>query len=409
MTPPADPNGAVDPVAAPIVDPSQTTLPVQTEEGGDPTDVTPSMEELSPEDLAVLEITPDSVSQDGRLHFYNPTKSQRLQAEHKLVRDLTQVIPDLSVDSVKALHENAMQFSDLMNTYREGGESIDAMDRVLDRLHQTDPYAFGGMAIRALQVLPQANPDAAKAVDQYKMGQFLSNARARISQISDPAARDAEVAFVQNLEMRWTGRYTPKQDLLQATQVDPVAAERQRTIALERQLQQIQQQNQNTQRQVRMQSIDAAEDAAVNGSFDSVLAPLRANTAFKPEDIQVLQREFTQALQDAEASNPTWAATYKQLRMDAERTGTPDAAQKVANYRRQIADIVVRQNRQRIISSRSQLVAATNQAAHTQAAQAPRTENAPNGAVAPAPNGSLEAASKAKTWDDMNRAMGWSR
>jgi len=386
-------------VAAEVI--TDPTIPV-----GDEVPVveeTPQIDGLPEDPLA--EIQPDSISQDGKRHFYNPTKSQKLQADHKMIRELSQIIPEVSVDAIKDLATRANKADTLLNMFRSGPEDINAMDSMLGEFHQTDPHAFGVMAIRALTNLPAANPLASQEVDRIFNNRILNQARARVSQITDPAAREAEANYVQNMEMRLTGTYTPKAQLLAGGNQDPIAAERQWIQQEKDRIAQFHQNQAQQAKVARINSINTAEESAVVGHIDTVLAPIKANSAFSPADIEDIRGKFVRAIQEAEGANPVWGDTYKNLRMEAERSGSPEAIERVSKFRRSIADQVIRQKSREIIGQRGQSVQSANQAQHQQAGQAPRTELSPNGVTAPAPNGAVDAMLKAKTWDEMFAAM----
>jgi hypothetical protein len=398
---PADVAPVVDPTAnpeTPVVDPGTDT----TTEAQPDTTI-----EDAPVD-AFSEIEPDSVSQDGKRHFYNPTKSKRLQEDHKLVQQLAEIIPDFSVDAVKQLAVRANQADELMSMFRTGPENVEAMDNVLGTYHQADPVAFGVMAIRALAHLPQANPQAAQQVDRIYTDRVLNQARARIAQVPQDQ-REAEANFVQNLELRYTGQYTPKERLLAGANPDPAASEREWIQQQKAQIEQFHQTQAQQQRAARFNSINTAENSAVVGAINEVLTPLKGNSAFNESDLEAMQNDFEKAIIQAEGANELWQGKYKILRMEAERSGDPQAVEQLAQFRRTIAKQVVQQNSRRIIAARGQSVQAANQAQHQQAAQAPRTELSPNGVTAPAPNGAVDQMLKAGTWDDMFKAAGWKR
>jgi len=409
--PPVDPAAVIDPaapVAPPVVDPA---APPAVDPNAPPPDapqiIDPTAPIETPDDLAFVEIEPVSVSDDGKLHHFNKNKADRLIQDHRFVKELAQILPEVTVDAVKELHNRAVQAEQMMNMFRMSPDDPGMADQVLQQFQQADPHAFGVLGIRTLLHLPQVNPEAAKVVHRLGEQRVIDQAKARLLSISDPAQREAEVNFIQNLELRLNdGQFTPKEALLASQNVDPVTLQLQELQLREQRVQQWEQTQRKQAHQIRVQSIDGAEDAAAYSPIEDALKPLKANSAFKPEDIQDIEARLISAVKAAESSSPSHQATYNLLRTEAMRTGSPEAIAKVASFRQNIARMAIQQNSRAIIAARSQSVVAANQAAHTQAASAPRTENAPNGAVAPTPNGAIEAAHKSGSWDQLWNSLG---
>lgn len=348
------------------------------------------------------DITPDSVSEDGKRFFYNATKKGRLETDHRLARELREVIPDLSVDAVRKLAARANSAELLMSHFRNGPNEIGSMDTVLSEF-VVDPHAFGVMAIRAANVLNSVNPQAAQALRSAQNMQFLNDSRARLTQIQDPAAREQEAIFIQNLEKRTLGRFTPMAELLAGAQQDPAAAERNWIESQKREIANFQQQQQTLQKNSRIQTLNQAEDSAIQSQIGSVLDPLKAN--YKPEQIAFMKSQLENHIRDAEEAHPEWGRQYQVLRFEAERTGAPNAIKALADFRQGISRQVIARNSASVIQQQTALAMANNQAAHAAAASVPTTELSPNGVTAPPPNGAADAMLKAKTWDQVFAAM----
>ena len=433
-TPVSSPSPSPEPASttSPAVSPEQPPAAGEQPATSDAT-LTPAVAAGTPADDEPIE--PDSKSQDGKTWYFREARGRQLMADRDTLRGMRQVVPDLTADSFKGIVEQANAASLMASTYKLVGdkntpvpEQIQHMDDILGYFKDESPVAFGVMAIRLAQKLPEANPQAYATLSDFFVKQALNNpqrsaelnnlfvnrtlqqAREGIQRVTDPKLQAEEIAFVQNLEYRYTGKYTPAADLKAGKFTQPVSQPPQsdpREADLARREQALRDQQTENQRQetaARDNYLNSQAESAVWEPINAVLADFKSKFGPNPSDVDKMTFEnaaniLRSKIREFASAHPEWNAQHLSLLAQAQ-TGNPDAIQRYTNYHRWIAQQAVRANAPTVLGMFNR----PNQ--QPAVPSSPRSELAPSGVGTPAAPNGVDQILKADNWKDVFAAAG---
>ena len=398
--------GTTDPVPATEVTPDQTQQP------GEVPAAAPAEALPDPTDLDFSEgIEPDSVSEDGKRHFFKPAKSLRLQQAGKFVQALQDILPNATVEDIKNAVETSHAAEFLMQRYRQGESDPAAIDDVIDTFKSNEnPRAFGMMAVRMLTQLPQVEPFAAQFIERQYQQQLVGRLKQAAQQSVDPAARENAIALIQNLQIALSGNpkgFESRDAILAAANADPLAQQR---AELDRQRTEIEQFRQQQQQAATTSVVNRIEDSQKNGLYseiDSLLTPVKSAYENTP-DWKHIRQDFVDAIVAAENNHPEWRVKLDNLRNEVMLNPSEQNFNNFTNYWRSIVRAVARPNSKAILERWANRQVQRNQAATAAATNRGANEPSLNGVAAAPGNGvKVDAAVKAKGWDAVYKAINW--
>lgn len=406
-----------DPAAPVVTSPEPVTDPATPQTAAAPVVDTLPVTEPAPPELDFTDgVQPDSVSEDGKRHFYNPTKSQRLQQAAKFVQAVQNILPNATVDEIKDAVEVSHAAKHMMLRFHEGASDPAAVDEVIDAFKMNEnPQAFGMLAVRMLNHLPQIEPGAAQFIKRHYNQGLINDLKQTARQTVDQAARDQTIALIQCLQIQLSGNakgYEPKAAILGGGNADPIAIERAEVERGRREIHEFQQRQQQSAQQQVANTILNAQQQGSAAEIDAILAPVKAAYAdatgnMKPE-WRFIRQEFADAVDAAEQAHPEWRVKLDNLRTEAMLKRSEQSLQNFANYWRSIVRAVARPNSKAILDRWGHRSIQLNQAANDKANSAAANEPAPNGVASlPSSGIKIDDAIKAKGYDAVFKAMGW--
>lgn len=435
-------SAAIDAALAPIAPAAPAAAPSGIENAPIPVapgavaPITPSVPALAtPTALDLLEdITPEAIPQTtnaqgqsvGARHTYTEAQSRKLQTAHKLLRQLTEIVPDLNVDSFREIVGRSQAGRSMMDMFRQGinptdqTAAMEAIDSILTEVFAKEsPEAFGLLAIRAAAMLSKVNPQAwavmvnwhrknlqgDPAMLEWHKKKLVQEAKDEIPLYQDAAARKQQVYFVMNLEQRLLGAdsVTPEDVLMRhvptTPNVNPLAAER---ADLERRTREQDEREQRAAQRAdaeRVNLLNTAEQAAIGDEINTFLAPYVASST--PQELEFLRGTLRQEIMTAEDAHtadwsPAWQSHYAQAR----RSGSAADIKVLTDYRRTIAKRVLLSNGKQITDPWVQRQVDRNTAARQNAANPHSNEPAPNGPGTPARPEGIDELLKNPNWKD---------
>jgi len=350
-------------------------------------------------------------TEDGKKLIFDKNKGQRLLAAQQALNQMREIVPDLSVESFKQLAGRANAAALMMNLYHQAASpNVDpqarfqSMDEIVGYFGEQSPISLGFLAVRSQALLPKFNPTAAAEINNWHNSRVLNDLRGRVQQISDPALRDQEVNFIQNLEMRLTGKFTTKADLLAGTRTNPQQAVQSENDRLRQQIAEGERQRAQQAQAAMMGQIGQAQTSAINQVIEGTLASIKDRVS--PREYSFLFSSLGQEVAQAELANPQWKEQYDTLLIQAQTTGSEVDIRRLAEYRRQIAQRVIRAQGPKIINEWTRSKLERSKAAAQTATNPPTNEPALNGVATPASPQGVDAMLKSDNWQDMFKAAG---
>jgi len=364
----------------------------------------PAVEE--PLDFTGESLEPDSVDADGKRMFTTPTKWAKFQNAAKFVNALQEVMPQVTPSTVIDAVKRAGAADALMTKYQLGASNPSDVNDVLDLFtgeievngvkQQPTPVerqAFGALVLNALDRLQRINPQAMQGVYRVHNQQTVEGLRARARALPDGPEREQKIALALRFEQEVFGKFTPRDQWLQAQPTDPIEQQRQQ-IARERQTLVTQQQEwQRTQYGQLVASVGEAQEAARQEPINQLLDRFKDNPIGQKFRSQ-MHGELLQAVQDTEIAHPEWAYQHQTLEQQALMQPTPQNIQALNDYRRNISKRVVAANAKAVIEKYNSIALQNNQADKDRALRPIVNTPSPNGATTQAPNGAMESVMK---------------
>lgn len=395
---------APNPEATPPASPETVESPAPAQEAQPQGEVELDLDEP----ISAADATP---TQDGKKLVFDKNKGQRLLAAQQALNQMREIVPDLSVENFKVLAGRANAAALMMNLYHQAASPnadpqarFQSMDEIVGYFGEQSPVSLGFLAVRSQALLPKFNPTAAAEINNWHNARVLNDLRGRVQQIADPALRDQEVNFIQNLEMRLTGKFTTKADLLAGNRTSPQQVVQSENDRLRQQIAEGERQRAQQAQTAMMGHIGQAQNDAIHQVIGSTLEPIKDRVS--PREYAFLFSSLGQEVAQAELANPQWKEQYDTLLLQAQTTGSEADIRRLAEYRRQIAQRVIRAKGPQIISEWTRSKLERHKAAAQTAANPPTNEPALNGAVTPASPQGVDAMLKSDNWNDMFKAAG---
>ena len=362
--------------------------------------------EDAPLDFTAEDLKADSVSEDGKRHFFDKNKAERLLAAGNFIKQLQEIVPQVTPSAIIDAVKRAGAADALMTKYQLGASNPSDVNDVLDLFtgeievngvkQQPTPVerqAFGALVLNALDRLQRINPQAMQGVYRVHNQQTVEGLRARARALPEGPDREQKVALALRFEQEVFGKFTPRDQWLQAQPTDPIEQQRQQ-IARERQTLVTQQQEwQRTQYGQLVASVGEAQEAARQEPITQLLDRFKDNPIGQKFRSQ-MHGELLQAVQDTEIAHPEWAYQHQTLEQQALMQPTPQNIQALNDYRRNISKRVVAANAKAVIEKYNSIALQNNQADKDRALRPIVNTPSPNGATTQAPNGAMESVMK---------------
>lgn len=448
---PAAPSPAAAPaviVNAPIpTAPAVTVAPVTAQ----PVTVTPIdlVEAIAPE------VIPAGQNAQGQpiteKHTYTVGQSRKLQAAQNLVRDMSEIRPDLSLELFQKISTQAQSVDQMYSLYMPIGQAItpeqqkdafDGADAILREVFiSQSPSSFGTLAIRAqaqlIKGLNDADPNIAtpfraawaalvnwhrnnlkndQQIMDHAKSTLLKELRDQIPAMQDLKARTTRAHLIQHLEQAMLGlswdQVTPEETLLRhqvtGPAVDPLAVQRADVERREQALRDETARAAQAQDDQRVQFINSSVDQVRADAVSSYLAPWRvAGSAITEDQMKYATSMLSQAIRDGEAANPIWQTSNNSLYSTVRQSGSEVDLNALLAFRHTIALRVLALKGPEITGPIAKMVMSSASSAARNGNPVPANEPVPNGPGTPARPGAVDQLLKADNWKSTVAMLGW--
>lgn len=379
-TPDAPPATAPTPEAAPVA--PAPAAPDGTPAAPPIAEPTPEGQPTAPAPLDFSDpasTQPDSVDADGKRFFCTKTKWDRLTGAADFVKGLQELVPEVTLDGITDRIKQANAATHMMQLFQESATNPQAIKDVVDLFSggnnptPEDRAAFAALMMDGLGRLSNLNPQAYQHVQRVHDNQGIARLQERARQTMDLGQREQAIALAQQFELAVTGKFTPREQWLNARAIDPAAQLQFERQQFERQKQQ--------EAQTRQQQWG---DYVVRTQGDAILSEVQAASAklkgtAAERFIPTVEQELLAVVKKTEEAHEEWRYEHDMLYRQAMNTPGEQTLKQVVEYRKRIAEQIVRRMAPDIISKYSNVVLQNNQAQQQSVSRQIPNEPPPNG------------------------------